>query len=52
MNAKGVVTAKKAGTATITVRTVDGEKTATCSITVKKKDVDGDNEGTGEEDLF
>jgi len=30
----GVVTAKKAGTATITVTTADGGKTATCSITV------------------
>ncbi len=30
----GVVTAKKAGTATITVTTVDGSKTATCTITV------------------
>jgi uncharacterized protein YjdB len=52
VSSSGKITAKSAGTATITVRTVDGEKTATCSITVKKKDVDGDNEGTGEEDLF
>lgn len=34
--AKGVVTAVAAGTATITVTTVDGEKTATCEVTVKK----------------
>ena len=30
----GLVTAKKGGTATITVKTADGGKTATCSITV------------------
>ena len=30
----GVVTAKAAGTATITVKTSDGNKTATCSVTV------------------
>ena len=30
----GVVTAKKAGTATITVTTEDGSKTATCDVTV------------------
>ena len=33
--ADGVVTAKAAGTATITVTTADGSKTATCAITVK-----------------
>ena len=33
----GVVTALKAGTATITVTTEDGGKTATCSITVNEK---------------
>ena len=32
---KGVVTAKKAGTAVITVKTADG-KTAVCKVTVKK----------------
>ena len=36
---KGVVTAKKAGTATITVTTVDGGKTATCKVTVKAKKI-------------
>ena len=30
----GVVTAKKTGTAIITVKTVDGNKTATCAVTV------------------
>ena len=30
----GVVTAKSAGTATITVKTADGNKTATCAVTV------------------
>ncbi len=32
----GKVTAKKAGSATITVTTVDGAKTASCAVTVKK----------------
>ncbi|MBE6700396.1 MAG: CHAP domain-containing protein [Ruminococcaceae bacterium] len=31
----GVITAKAAGTATITVKTADGNKTATCTVTVK-----------------
>lgn len=33
----GYVSAKKAGTATITVTTVDGGKTASCVVTVKEK---------------
>ena len=33
----GIVTAKKEGTATITVTTVDGNKTATCNVTVEKE---------------
>lgn len=33
--ANGVVTALAAGTATITVKTTDGEKTASCEVTVK-----------------
>ena len=37
----GVVTAKKAGTATITVKTMDGGKTATCSVTVNPVAVTG-----------
>ena len=35
----GVVTAKSAGTATITVKTADGSKTATCKVTVKNPTV-------------
>ena len=35
----GVVTAIKAGTATITVTTEDGGKTATCQVTVKAKQI-------------
>ena len=35
VNSKGVVTAVGKGTATITVTTNDGKKTATCKITVK-----------------
>ena len=35
VSSTGVVTSKTAGTATITVRTSDGGKTATCSVTVQ-----------------
>ena len=53
VSSSGLVTAKKAGTATITVTTVDGGKKATCAVTVKSKDIGGSgNEGTDEEDLF
>ncbi len=38
----GVVTAKKAGEVTITAKTVDGELTAICRITIKKIKEDGD----------
>lgn len=40
VDTNGLVTAKAVGTTTITVKTVDGSKTATCSITVSetKKD--------------
>lgn len=34
VNASGLVTALKAGTATITVKTTDGNKTDTCAVTV------------------
>ncbi len=37
VSSSGVVTAKSPGTATITVRTNDGGKTATCAVTVKAK---------------
>ena len=38
VDANGKVTAKAKGTATITVTTEDGKKTATCKITVKETD--------------
>ena len=37
VSSDGTVTAKKAGTATITVKTADQGKTATCEVTVKAK---------------
>ena len=45
----GIVTAVKAGTATITVKTKDGGKTATCKITVVPSSISGEHEGTGQE---
>lgn len=39
VSSSGVVTAVKKGTATITVTTVDGDKTATCDVTVNEKSV-------------
>lgn len=45
----GKVTALKAGTATITVKTKDGGKTATCKITVVPSSLPGGHEGTGQE---
>lgn len=45
----GKVTAIKAGTATITVKTKDGEKTATCKVTVVPSSLSGGHEGTGQE---
>ncbi len=38
VSSSGVITAKSAGAAIITVTTNDGGKTATCSVTVKAKD--------------
>ena len=38
VSADGLVTAVQAGTATITVTTEDGGKTATCRVTVKMKE--------------
>src|SRR4051812_15337552 len=46
---KGVVTAVKPGSATITVTTAEGAQTSTCSVTVTKNDavsVSGNVEGT------
>lgn len=45
--ANGEVTAVKAGTATITVKTEDGNKTATCTVTVKKKKIDTEKDNGG-----
>ena len=39
VNNIGIVTAKAAGTATITVKTADGNKTATCTVTVSNPTV-------------
>lgn len=53
VSSAGVVTAKSLGTAIITVRTNDSNKTATCSVTVRSSDTSGSgNEGTGQDDLF
>ena len=53
--ADGLVTAVKAGSATITVVTEDGNFTATCAVTVKAKSGGGDsgegNEGGDSEDV-
>ncbi len=51
--ADGVVTAKAAGSATITVTTVDGSKTATCKVTVTAKTTEagGDSDGNGLDDF-
>ena len=46
----GVVTAIKAGTATITVTTEDGRKTASCQVIVDAKDWNGNHEGLGEKE--
>lgn len=43
--ANGTVTAKTAGTAVITVKTADGGKEATCTITVKEKTSGSEGEG-------
>lgn len=39
VSSSGVVTGVKAGTAVITVKTVSGAKTATCTVTVKEKTI-------------
>ena len=52
VSATGVVTAKAAGSATITATTEDGGKTATCTVTVTSNDIGpGGIEGTEEEDM-
>lgn len=38
VSSAGKITAKASGTATITVKTADGSKTATCEVTVKAKE--------------
>ncbi len=38
VDANGLVTAKAAGSAAITVRTVDGDRTDTCTVTVRTRD--------------
>ena len=43
--ANGTVTAKTAGTAVITVKTADGGKEASCTITVKEKASGSEGEG-------
>ena len=48
----GVVTAKKVGTATITVTTTDGGKTATCSVTVSPVTVTGFSITESELDMY
>lgn len=45
----GTVTAVAAGTADITVKTADGGKEATCTITVKEKTSGSEGEGSGSE---
>ena len=53
VSSSGIVTAKSAGSATITVKTNDGNKTATCAVTVKSRDLNGSgNEGSNEEEMF
>ena len=44
---EGKVTARGAGTATITVKTTDGEKTATCAVTVTEPSGGGGGSGGG-----
>ena len=46
----GKVTALKAGTATITVKTEDGDKVASCSLTVKRPSAGVDVEDWGDDD--
>ena len=47
VSSSGVVTAKAVGTVTITATTVDGNKTATCTVVVEKQQSSGDDEICG-----
>ena len=47
VDGNGKVTAHKAGTATITVTTEDGNKTATCAVTVTAAPINPDHGGSG-----
>lgn len=47
----GKVTAVKAGSATITVTTTDGSKTATCSVTVTAKTIEVNDVGLDESEM-
>lgn len=47
--ANGTVTAKAAGSAVITVKTADGGKEASCTITVTEKTSGSEGEGSGSE---
>ena len=49
VDANGKVTAVAEGSATITVKTKDGEKTAECVIKVVRKDINSNIEGLGED---
>lgn len=51
VSSAGVVNARGKGTATITVKTSDGSKTATCKVTVYGEPGAGESEGVGFEDL-
>ena len=52
VDADGTVLALTRGTTFVTARTKDGDKEATCFVTVIKSDIVSGNEDTGEEDLF
>ena len=47
MDASGIVIAIQAGTTTITVTTEDGNKTATCAVTVTAAPINPDHGGSG-----
>ncbi|MCX7749486.1 MAG: S-layer homology domain-containing protein [Clostridia bacterium] len=47
VNAQGMVNAKSEGTAVITVKTMDGQKTASCTVNVQKKKETGGGTANG-----